>query len=66
MLKWEHIKNEGLSKEDDVYRSSVPGGWLVLIVMGEPVGMQGALAPHGGVSMVFYPDASHSWDGSSV
>ena len=66
MLKWEHIKNEGLSEGDDIYRSKVPGGWMVLIVMGEPVGMTSALAPHGGISMTFYPDPSHFWDGSSI
>lgn len=40
-----------------LYRSKVPGGWLIAIFwqMGHP----------GGPSMCFYPDPEHLWDGSS-
>lgn len=41
------------SNQGSVYRAKVPGGWLILILWGE-------------MSITFYPDPDHKWDGSSL
>jgi hypothetical protein len=41
------------------WRSCVPGGWLVLIIK------DGGNTANS-ISSVFYPDASHGWDGHSL
>lgn len=49
-LEWSKIKSSG-RVIPDVYRSSVPGGWLISNAEG---------------GLVFLPDPSHSWDGGSL
>jgi len=39
-----------------LYRSKVPGGWLVVVVGGESES----------ASLTFYPDPEHQWDGRSL
>lgn len=57
MLKWEEIETKMPDDHAFAYRAAVPGGWLVMV----------SVCPgEGGVTMTFYPDASHAWDGSSV
>jgi hypothetical protein len=41
-----------------LYRSSVPGGWLVCFFW--------STSQAGGPSLVFYPDPQHLWDGGSL
>jgi hypothetical protein len=50
-LRWEQIE----SARGHVFRSKVPGGWLVILEYGSS-------SP----SIVFYPDPDHAWDGSSL
>lgn len=52
MLKWEQLAS---SEFKNVYRTSVPGGWLVAIYWGGDT-----------FSTSFVPDSDHGWDGSSV
>lgn len=40
----------------EIYRTKVPGGWLVVIK-----GTSGE-----GVGLTFYPDPNYEWDGSSI
>jgi hypothetical protein len=37
----------------DVYRTKVPGGWLVLVT-------------NNARGLMFYPDPEHKWDGGSL
>ncbi len=57
MLRWEKLKNEGLSY-GHIYRAKVPGGWLVAIQL--------MLGASGGEGITFYPGPNHKWDGSSL
>lgn len=43
----------GIFKLDEVYRSKVPGGWLVLVA-------------NNARGITFYPDPEHKWDGGSL
>ena len=62
MLNWERLPSKCPMPVDGrpvadvcaVYRTRVPGGWLVRVEM------------HNGVSVVFYPDSRHQWDGGSL
>jgi len=54
-LVWEELKSSriggGVFKLDwNVYRASVPGGWLVLVM-------------HNTSGLTFYPDVNHEWNG---
>lgn len=53
MLRWEEIKCEP-HVDGSLYRAKVPGGWLLL------------RDKYYGVSITFYPDPDHRWDGSSL
>jgi hypothetical protein len=49
-LQWEEIYiGPGHMK-----RAKVPGGWLVLVEMGQ------------GIGLTFYPDPNHTWNGNSL
>ena len=48
-MQWEEIA----SSPGYMRRAKVPGGWLVMLILGE-------------VSLTFYPDPDHEWDGSSL
>lgn len=50
MVRLEMIPLTGCGVEDRIYRSKVPGGWLVFFHE----------------SVAFYPDAGHAWDGGSL
>jgi hypothetical protein len=51
MLHWEMVTSDsGLN----VYRTKVPGGWLVFTYWGSAY-----------AGMTFYPDPNHQWDGSN-
>jgi hypothetical protein len=50
MVKWEEIKTNSVKME----RAKVPGGWLVMVHW------------NGRVSLTFYPDPNHKWDGWSL
>jgi hypothetical protein len=59
---WEELKSERarpgfLAVQFTVYRSKVPGGWLVYTqsTFGE-----------GASGMAFVPDPNHEWDGNST
>jgi hypothetical protein len=60
MLIWEEVKCEKQDKSffsigmSSLWRTKVPGGWLVRIMVGEAD------------SAFFYPDPEHVWDGSSL
>lgn len=53
MLKWEKLATD--AKGLALYRSKVPGGWLLWAHYGKAPG-----------SLTFYPDPKHKWDGSSA
>ena len=46
-LNWDRVDSSGHS----VWRTSIPGGWLVTV---------------GGSSVTFVPDPNHQWDGGSA
>lgn len=52
-IKWEafHSTSTSDGRTWAVYRTKVPGGWLLLV--------------HGD-GLAFYPDPNHEWDGSSL
>ena len=50
-LAWEHVENIG---SPFCLRARVPGGWFVLVQY------------EGAVSITFYPDPEHEWDGNSL
>ena len=63
-INWEYLGKEALPpgevfpKTVEAWRASVPGGWLVLTVMGTSNGVA--------QSTTFYPDPSHEWDGGTL
>jgi hypothetical protein len=59
-VKWEYLSTQFLTghhPQVSLYRAKVPGGWLVLAVLG--------LTGESG-TITFYPDPGHAWDGSSL
>lgn len=50
-LHWKTIASKGGPKKN-LYRSAVPGGWLV--------------CTHEGNSIAFVPDPEHRWNGDSL
>ena len=50
-MKWQKLESDTFV----IFRSAVPGGWLVTAYI------QGINTP----SLTFYPDPSHKWDGKS-
>lgn len=50
-MTWELVDHNGLLSHR-VYRSQVPGGWIVKIVH---------FAVRNSASITFYPDAAHEW-----
>ena len=56
MLHWDEIKAKfSDGSRASFYRAKVPGGWLIGIFLGGQA-----------VSITFYPDPDHKWDGSSL
>jgi hypothetical protein len=56
MLHWDEIKAKfSDGSMASFYRAKVPGGWLVGIFLSGQA-----------VSITFYPDPDHKWDGSSL
>lgn len=51
MIRWEGLKSDRMIV---VYRTKVPGGWLILVKEHEEAGI------------TFYPDPDHVWDGNSI
>lgn len=63
MIKWHYIRGLQKGQEKwvgagylDVYRASVPGGWLVA----------GVNSDGNGCIPTFVPDPEHKWDGTST
>lgn len=54
-LYFEQLQSNVYSFQE-IYRTKVPGGWLVVIK-----GTSGE-----GIGLTFYPDANYEWDGSSI
>jgi len=52
-INWEKMKTS-FGYGVDMFRSKVPGGWLILY--------SGGMAS----SMTFFPDPNHQWDGNSI
>lgn len=59
-IYWERLcdierRSDGTSYEHrSTYRARVPGGWLIKVRDRDAAGV------------LFYPDANHEWDGSSL
>jgi len=58
--EWEHIICSHAGLATHLYRTKVPGGWLVQVQnyvssMGSHIG-----------GLTFYPDPQHEWDGNSM
>ncbi len=53
MLRWERLAafddEDELSPDVDMWRTEVPGGWIVLAQAGD------------GLGTTFYPDPEHKW-----
>lgn len=62
-IEWEYLGRQGLPpgalfpKQVEMWRTPVPGGWLVLTVETQQ---------SDSLSTTFYPDPEHEWDGSSL
>jgi hypothetical protein len=57
MLKWTEVETKyggGWLVTMKTLRARVPGGWLVMVMIGT------------GHGLTFMPDPNHDWDGSSV
>lgn len=54
LLTWEQIKSNGSAPYSTVWRTKVPGGWLITIY-----------SPNG-PGLTFMPDPQHIWDGNSA
>jgi hypothetical protein len=56
-IVWHKLKSSSAGGEwwklGDVYRTKVPGGWLVMIT-------------NNARGLIFYPDPEHNWDGGSL
>ncbi len=63
-MEWEHLGQQSLPPGEvapwtvQTWRAKVPGGWLVLVIKS---GHQ-----TDSISTTFYPDAAHSWNGSTL
>jgi hypothetical protein len=55
-MQWERLQ----SNRFEVYRTAVPGGWLV-VVQSETAISFGSFS-----TLTFIPDAEHQWDGKSL
>jgi hypothetical protein len=60
-MKWEKlhvVEPRAEFATGGVYRTPIPGGWLIALFwqMGHP----------GGPALCFYPDAEHAWDGGTL
>ena len=53
-LYWEDLGYSNYNYSDAMYRSKVPGGWLIMV--------RGSTAP----GLTFLPDPNHKWDGNSL
>jgi hypothetical protein len=52
MVHWEHLQSDRELRY--LWRAKVPGGWIVKVEWKDSV------------SLIFYPDTEHEWDGSSL
>jgi len=52
----------GTAAFGDIYRSKVPGGWLIYACQVSNDGVY----PHAHGGPTFYPDPTHEWDGGSL
>jgi hypothetical protein len=50
---WEKIKSENIFGGGSLWRSKVPGGWIIRL-------------SGNGEGLAFYPDPEHKWDGNSL
>ena len=64
-LDWEELPKAMLGFEErlTVFRTRVPGGWLVYAVDEPEAATNGRRLPAG---LTFIPDSSHGWDGNSA
>ncbi len=64
-LTWVRVPSEGdiFEPKFEVWRTKIPGGWLVTTGF---LKMQGANAAGGGNGVTFVPDPGHNWDGGSL
>ena len=56
---WEQESDRHEEYYGVMYRAKVPGGWLVKVMLN-------SFKPNAAVSLTFYPDPDHSWDGNSL
>ena len=52
VLEWQKLKSRNNKHTPELYRTAVPGGWLI------------SQSETGG--LVFLPDPEHEWDGDSL
>ena len=57
-MKWETLSPSARIGSRGVYRSKIPGGWLVETSQNTQNGI--------GIGLAFVPDADHKWDGKSL
>ena len=52
VLEWQKLKSRNNKHMSELYRTAVPGGWLI--------------SQSGIGGLVFLPDPDHEWDGDSL
>ena len=57
-IKWETLSPSARIGSRGVYRTKIPGGWLVETSQNTTNGI--------GIGLAFVPDPEHSWDGNSL
>jgi hypothetical protein len=68
-IAWEKLEAEvdGKKTNSKVWRSKVPGGWLVRIhSMKEEAGGEHSAISWAYGGLTFLPDPGHTWDGNSL
>jgi hypothetical protein len=70
VLKFEKLSQDRKYKDDSamfhLYRTKIPGGWLVLMRNFDLGGYSDGGYGWGYGGATFIPDPDHTWDGSSI
>lgn len=63
-VKWEEL--DQLDGYGELHRAKVPGGWIVRQLVDYKVKNQEEDINDFSISITFYPDPKHEWNGSSA
>lgn len=62
-LSWEQLPATAAPLDLHISRAKVPGGWLVIAYSYDKYGHTSGQKA---LTMTFYPDQKHAWDGASM